>query len=141
MRSGQKLLTPRIPRCPTTPQILLNYAAFLEEHKHFELSFQAYEKGVGLFKYPHSMPLWLSYLTKFAARFGGAKLERGRDLFEQALEGCPVDIVHQIYLLYAKYEEEYGLVSDARAQHASIIAFSPCPPPRPASMSAPPVRP
>ncbi|EOD22885.1 hypothetical protein EMIHUDRAFT_40952, partial [Emiliania huxleyi CCMP1516] len=71
-----------------TPQLVLNYAAFLEEHKHFELAFQAHRpKGVALFKYPHALPLWLSYLTKFTARFGGAKLERGRDLFEQARFG------------------------------------------------------
>jgi len=98
-----------------TPQLVLNYAAFLEEHKHFELAFQAYEKGVALFKYPHALPLWLSYLTKFTARFGGAKLERGRDLFEQALDGCPVESVHQLYLLYAKFEEAHGLARNAMA--------------------------
>eukprot|EP00965_Chrysotila_dentata_P112863 3729115-Pleurochrysis_carterae.AAC.2 len=28
--------------------------------------------------------IWLPYLTKFVARYGGTKLERARDLFEQA---------------------------------------------------------
>jgi pre-mRNA-splicing factor SYF1 len=28
-----------------TPQLIINYATYLEEHKHFEESFKAYEKG------------------------------------------------------------------------------------------------
>ena len=32
-----------------TPQLVLNYAAFLEEYKHFEGAFSAFEKGVALF--------------------------------------------------------------------------------------------
>ena len=28
-----------------TPQLVLNYAAFLEEHKHFELAFQAHRRS------------------------------------------------------------------------------------------------
>jgi pre-mRNA-splicing factor SYF1 len=35
-----------------TPQLVLNYAAFLEEHKYFEDSFKAYERGVHLFNFP-----------------------------------------------------------------------------------------
>lgn len=33
--------------------------------------------------------IWNTYLTKFIDRYGGKKLERARDLFEQALDGCP----------------------------------------------------
>jgi pre-mRNA-splicing factor SYF1 len=36
-----------------TPHIILNYAAWLEEHKHFEEAFKAYEKGVALFNFPY----------------------------------------------------------------------------------------
>ena len=57
--------------------------AFLEEHKRFEDAFQAYERGLAAFKYPYALQLWLPYLTKFVKRFGGKKLERSRDLFEQ----------------------------------------------------------
>lgn len=66
-----------------TPQIILNYAAWLEEHKHFEESFKAYEKGISLFNFPFVHDIWISYLTKFVKRYGGIKLERSRDLFEQ----------------------------------------------------------
>ena len=72
-----------------TPQLVLNFGAFLDERQHFEDSFQAYERGVAAFKYPFVLPIWLTYLTKFVQRFKGAKLERARDLFEQALDGCP----------------------------------------------------
>lgn len=47
---------------------------------------------------------------------GGTKLERARDLFEQALEGCPPKYAKPIYLMYGKLEEEYGL-----ARHAMRI--------------------
>jgi pre-mRNA-splicing factor SYF1 len=60
---------------PTPPQ----------ESKHFEDAFQAYERGVALFKYPHSKDIWVAYLAKFVARYGGRKLERARDLFRHAL--------------------------------------------------------
>lgn len=50
---------------------------------------QAYERGIALFRWPNVAAVWHSYLTKFVARYGGRKLERARDLFEQALDGCP----------------------------------------------------
>lgn len=51
--------------------------------------FQAYEKGIALFKWPNVYDIWNTYLTKFLNRYGGVKLERARDLFEQCLENCP----------------------------------------------------
>jgi pre-mRNA-splicing factor SYF1 len=81
-----------------TPQLVLNYAALLAENKYFEDSFRVYERGVALFSYPTVMPLWVTYLTKFVERFQGTKLERARDLFEQALEKAPP--VHHFFCLY-----------------------------------------
>ena len=91
-----------------TPQLIINYAHYLEvsnqaskgmhvshpftslcvlsvrqEMRFYEESFRVYEKGVNLFKWPHVHDIWLFYLTKFVARYGGKKLERARDLFEQ----------------------------------------------------------
>ncbi len=45
-----------------------------------------YERGVQIFKYPHVREIWTTYLSKFVSRYGGKKLERARDLFEQAVE-------------------------------------------------------
>lgn len=50
---------------------------------------QAYERGIALFRWPNVYDIWNTYLTKFIDRYGGKKLERARDLFEQALDGCP----------------------------------------------------
>ena len=51
-----------------TPQIVLNYASFLEEHSYFEEAFRVYEKGAGVFGFPHVKPIWQKYLDKFVAR-------------------------------------------------------------------------
>ncbi|CAG8471991.1 15026_t:CDS:10 [Acaulospora morrowiae] len=89
-----------------TPQIIINYANFLEENKYFEESFKVYERGVELFNYPIAFEIWNA----------GAKLERARDLFEQALEKCPPKYAKSLYLMYGKLEEDYGL-----ARHAMRI--------------------
>lgn len=92
-----------------TPQIIINYGMFLEEHNYFEEAFRAYEKGIALFKWPNVFDIWNTYLTKFLGRYGGTQLERARDLFEQCLENCPPEHVKNFFLLYAKLEEEHGL--------------------------------
>jgi hypothetical protein len=73
-----------------TPQVIMNYAIFLEEHNYFEEAFkvltvlyhssyytcisclnfiQAYERGVAMFRWPHVFDLWNTYLTKFISRY------------------------------------------------------------------------
>ncbi|VDD85968.1 unnamed protein product [Enterobius vermicularis] len=92
-----------------TPQIIINYAKYLEENNYFENAFAAYEKGIALFKWPIVNEIWHAYLVSFLKRYGGKKLERARDLFEQCLENCPPKFAMCFYLLYAKLEEEHGL--------------------------------
>ncbi|CAG8634968.1 6472_t:CDS:10 [Paraglomus brasilianum] len=99
-----------------TPQIIINYANFLEENKYYEEGFKVYERGIELFNYPIAFEIWNTYLTKFIKRYGGSKLERARDLFEQALEKCPPKFAKPLYLMYGKLEEDYGL-----ARHAMRI--------------------
>ncbi|KAM0747226.1 TPR-like protein [Meredithblackwellia eburnea MCA 4105] len=96
-------------------QIVINCANFLEENQFWEESFKVYERGVDLFTYPVAFEIWNTYLTKFMKRYGGDKLERARDLFEQALEDCPPKFAKPLYLLYGKLEEEYGLAKRAMA--------------------------
>lgn len=66
--------------------LLTAYISVLQEHKFFEDAFKVYERGVQVFKYPHVRLIWSMYLDKFVTRYGGKKLERARDLFEQALK-------------------------------------------------------
>ena len=97
-----------------TPQTVVNYANLLEENKYFEDSFKIYERGLDLFSYPAAFELWNLYLTKAVDRKIG--IERLRDLFEQAVEGCPPKFAKVLYLMYGNLEEERGL-----ARHAMRI--------------------
>lgn len=92
-----------------TPQTIINYATFLEENKAFEESFKAFEKGISLFNFPHVFDIWICYLTKFIARYGGRKLERARELFEQVCKSAPPSYSKVFYIMYADLEEEFGL--------------------------------
>ncbi|XP_058749791.1 uncharacterized protein LOC131622765 [Vicia villosa] len=96
-----------------TPQVIINYAYFLEENNYFEDAFKVYERGVKIFKYPHARDIWVTYLSKFVKRHGRTKLERARELFENAVEMAPADQVKPLYLQYAKLEEDYGLAKRA----------------------------
>ncbi|CAI5439304.1 unnamed protein product [Caenorhabditis angaria] len=116
VESCRKVYDKMIDLRVASPQMIMNYALFLEENEHFELAFQAYEKGIALFKWPSVFDIWNTYLVKFIKRYGGKKLERARDLFEQCLENCPPKYSKYIFLLYAKLEEEHGL-----ARHALSI--------------------
>ncbi|ELU44192.1 spliceosome complex protein [Rhizoctonia solani AG-1 IA] len=93
--------------------VIVNYASFLEDNNYFEDSFKVYERGVELFTFPIAFELWNIYLAKFIKRYGGSKLERARDLFEQALEKCPEKHCKPLFLMYAQLEEEYGLAKRA----------------------------
>lgn len=99
-----------------TAQMALNYAAFLEENNFFEDSFTVYERAVNIFDYPQVKPIWLLYLDKFIGRYGGTKLERLRDLFEQSVAKVPEGDAAEFYIKYSKAEEEYGL-----ARHAMSV--------------------
>jgi len=98
-----------------TPQIALNYARLLEEHEYFEDSFAACERGVALFRWPHVRELWAHYLERFESRYGGSKMERTRDLYEQALKGAPPADAASLYVKYATLEEKHGLARRALA--------------------------
>ncbi|KAH8047031.1 hypothetical protein JL722_13370 [Aureococcus anophagefferens] len=80
-----------------TPAIVLNYARMLDDAGYHEASFGAYERGVALFRWPHVRELWSAYLGAFVARFGGSKLERARDLYEQALRKAPPSDAAKLY--------------------------------------------
>jgi len=90
---------------------VIQYAAYLEENKYFEESFRVYERGLTLFpRFPHAAEIWQAYLTKFVARYGGTKMERARDLHEQAIKASPAKSVKPFYEKYAALEESHGLL-------------------------------
>eukprot|EP00440_Ansanella_granifera_P025146 gb/GFBE01027317.1/.p1 GENE.gb/GFBE01027317.1/~~gb/GFBE01027317.1/.p1 ORF type:complete len:948 (+),score=285.40 gb/GFBE01027317.1/:1-2844(+) len=99
-----------------SPSLVLSYARFLEDRKYFEDAFKVYERGIKVFTWPHVNDIWLTYLHKFVERYGGRKLERARDLFEQSVEKVPAKFARRLHMLYARLEEEHGL-----ARHALSI--------------------
>jgi pre-mRNA-splicing factor SYF1 len=61
------------------PQVVVNYATFLEEHQYFEEAFKVYERGIDLFGWPIAFELWNIYLPRFMDRYvSRCKLGRGR---------------------------------------------------------------
>lgn len=91
-----------------TPAMVLNGGTYLWERSHFEDAFRLYEKSVAAFPWPHVKDIWLAYLAGFVERYGGSKLERCRDLFEQAVGGCPPGEALSLHKLYARMEEAHG---------------------------------
>lgn len=99
-----------------SPLVIINYADLLQRQSYFEDSFKIYERGVSMFKFPHAMDVWICYLTQFVERYRDTKLERARDLFEQAIQAAPPSTSKIFYIMYADLEERYGL-----ARHAMNI--------------------
>eukprot|EP01054_Gregarina_sp_Poly1_P003621 Gregarina_sp_Poly_1__3620@NODE_2066_length_2743_cov_35_734305_g1334_i0_p1_GENE_NODE_2066_length_2743_cov_35_734305_g1334_i0NODE_2066_length_2743_cov_35_734305_g1334_i0_p1_ORF_typecomplete_len820_score136_22Suf/PF05843_14/8_2e06Suf/PF05843_14/1_1e02Suf/PF05843_14/3_4e05Suf/PF05843_14/3_2e12Suf/PF05843_14/3_9e09TPR_15/PF13429_6/1_2e03TPR_15/PF13429_6/0_18TPR_15/PF13429_6/1_1e02TPR_15/PF13429_6/0_75TPR_15/PF13429_6/3e05TPR_15/PF13429_6/6_6TPR_MalT/PF17874_1/75TPR_MalT/PF17874_1/0_15TPR_MalT/PF17874 len=96
----------------TIPQII-GLGEILEKKGFYEDSFQVYEKGVNLFRWPHLNELWIYYLSKFVSRYGSRKLDRARELFERVLADVPKQFASRFYFIYAKYEEHFGLIRNA----------------------------
>ncbi|GFH20268.1 uncharacterized protein HaLaN_17360, partial [Haematococcus lacustris] len=95
------------------------------EHKFWEDSFQVYERGVALFKYPHVRDIWVAYLKHFVERYGGKKLERARDLFEHALSMAPAEEAKPLYLEFALLEERHGLAKHAMEVYERAVKAVP----------------
>ncbi|GIL47375.1 hypothetical protein Vafri_4209 [Volvox africanus] len=108
-----------------TPQVILNYAVFLTEQKAFEDAFKVYERGIALFRYPHVKDIWAAYLSAFVDRYGGKKLERARDLYEQAIKDAPAQDCKALFLEYAKLEETHGLARHAMDIYARALQAVP----------------
>jgi pre-mRNA-splicing factor SYF1 len=109
-------------------QTILNYAELLVEHNYFEESFKTYEKGIELFaNSKQNYEIWLAYLEQFVTRYGASKLERARELFEQCLSTLGKDTPNSkaVFLMYAKMEEEHGLVRRSIGVYERSVTFVP----------------
>lgn len=105
-----------------TVQHVLNFAEFLTEHKYFEESFTAFERGIELFPFPHAGAklLWTAYLKSFLQRYKGTKVERTRDLFQRGTESCPPEDCAEFFLMNGEFEEEHGLTKRALSVYRSM---------------------
>jgi pre-mRNA-splicing factor SYF1 len=96
-----------------TQRHIIAYAAFLEESAQFEDMFRVFEKGIELSGWPYCGSIWLMYLQKFVKFVQGGRRERARDLFEEALREAPSKESLPIFVLYARFEEDFGLFARA----------------------------
>eukprot|EP01062_Namystynia_karyoxenos_P073357 TRINITY_DN70159_c0_g1_i1.p1 TRINITY_DN70159_c0_g1~~TRINITY_DN70159_c0_g1_i1.p1 ORF type:complete len:872 (+),score=339.11 TRINITY_DN70159_c0_g1_i1:95-2710(+) len=112
VRSTQNVYDRMIYLRVATPLCILNYARYLQEHNFWEESFKAYEQGVSLFRWPLVHEIWVAYASAFVGRFKGRKSERARDLFAQATAEIPAEFAPRLYLMWARYEERYGLARE-----------------------------
>ena len=96
-----------------TPLHVVAYTTFLKECGHKDDMFRVYERGIAATGWPNNGPLWVRYLNEFVETYGGTKRERARDLFEEALKGEKSEYSKYIYILYAQFEEKYGIFKHA----------------------------
>lgn len=108
-----------------TPNMLLHYAAYLEDLNFFEEAFTVYERGVELFGFPQVKVIYARYIDKFVARYQGRKLERLRDIFETLLSRVPASDCAEYYIRYAKLEEQFGLARQVMAILERAVAAVP----------------
>lgn len=101
-----------------TPASILSGVKYLEKRRLFEYAFRLYDRAASAFAWPESLQIWLVYLSKFVERYGPKRVERARDLFEEAIRSAPTvksggvssphPLVKILYLMYAEMEERFG---------------------------------
>lgn len=106
-----------------SPQTVLSGTSYLEGQRLFEQAFRLYDKGASALSWPDALQVWVVYLTKFVKRFGSRKLERARDLFEEAIRSAPITRkgghkyphpqLRLLYVMYAEMEEKHSLARHA----------------------------
>lgn len=74
--------------------------------------FSVYERAIAAFGFPAAMDLWSAYLCRFEAMLSNRQqcpwrlVERGRELYEQAVRGAPDS--KTVWIAYASFEERFG---------------------------------
>jgi pre-mRNA-splicing factor SYF1 len=114
-----------------TVQTVMNGAAYLESKRLFEHSFRLLDRATSTLLWPDAMSIWVVYLRKVVDRFGGSKMERVRDLFDQAIKSVPPvgpskrstpnPCLRTIILMYAEFEERHGLARHAMGIYSRAV--------------------
>ena len=110
-----------------SPAHIMNFASYLTEKKYFEECFTAYERGLEMFSFPHpgAKILWKDYLVAFQKRYSGTKIHRMRELCDRCLESCPPEDASEFFILYGKFEEDYGLTKRALGVYERMCTVVP----------------
>lgn len=112
-------------------QSVLSGAKYFETRRLFERAYRIYDRAASRLPWPEALHVWVVYLTKFVQRFAGRKLERARDLFEEAIRSAPIiktrgrlfphPLVKHLYIMYFQMEERYSLGRHALAVLARAV--------------------
>lgn len=108
-----------------TPSSILHGAEYLEDRRLFERAFRLYDRAATALAWPEAAQIWVIYLFKFIERYGSKRVERARDLFEEAIRSAPtikssgVSFPHPqvkiLYVMYAEMEERFSTSRHALA--------------------------
>ena len=110
-----------------SPAHIMNFASYLTEKKYHEECFTAYERGLEMFSFPHpgAKILWKDYLVAFQKRYSGTKIHRMRELCDRCLESCLPEDASEFFILYGKFEEDYGLTKRALGVYERMCTVVP----------------
>lgn len=108
-----------------TPSSILHGAEYLEDRRLFERAFRLYDRAATALAWPEAAQIWVIYLFKFIERYGSKRVERARDLFEEAIRSAPtikssgVSFPHPqvkiLYVMFAEMEERFSMSRHALA--------------------------
>lgn len=111
LQNPQVVLGDMIATKVVTLRILLNYAADLKEESLWDQYFAALEMGLAAFVLPEARAeIWNQYLPEYVARNTSDK-DKIRDTFEKCLAQVPAFQAKAIYVQYAQFEQQNGLIS------------------------------
>eukprot|EP00747_Dinoflagellata_sp_TGD_P158582 gnl/TRDRNA2_/TRDRNA2_177822_c0_seq1.p1 gnl/TRDRNA2_/TRDRNA2_177822_c0~~gnl/TRDRNA2_/TRDRNA2_177822_c0_seq1.p1 ORF type:complete len:728 (-),score=-27.74 gnl/TRDRNA2_/TRDRNA2_177822_c0_seq1:101-2284(-) len=102
------------------PETIINFGLFLRENNYMEEAFHVYERGVDLFRFPHSKDIWHTYLEQYTASFRSKGVEKIRNLYDRVIKKACSEHCKLFYLKYAEFEERYGTLK--RALHIYKMA-------------------
>ena len=88
----------------------VGYAKYLEDNELYDNLFRVYEKAISFVGDNNNSILWLHYLYKFVFYNKNQKVERTRDLFDEAIKAAQTkEDLQYLYILYSDFEEKYGM--------------------------------
>lgn len=94
-----------------TQRHVIAFAEYFEEVKDYEKMFHVLQRGIAASGWPSNKLLWHKYLSKYIEVYQGTRREQTRDIFEAAIEETSSKESINIYLLYAYFEENFGIIN------------------------------
>ncbi|GAB0490268.1 hypothetical protein MMPV_001500 [Pyropia vietnamensis] len=141
-RAVAALHTTSIARGTASAATVLSGAATLSAAGRYEDAYRLLDAGASALRWPAAAAVWITLGSSFVKRYGGARREQARDIFESALAAAPpapprpppqgsaaaaaaadtAAATRALYLLYADFEERHGTPRAAVAVYTRAAA-------------------